>query len=51
MKKSDRNSSKPDIFVKPTTYEQHVKTSYEQNKNLAIHEYGRAGFFRIKMRS
>ena len=51
MKQSDRDSSKTDIFHKPTTYEKHVHTSYEQKIKLARHEYGRVGVFRIKMRS
>ena len=48
---SDRNSLKTDNFHKPTTYEPHVQTSFEEKKAFPIHEYGRLGDFRIKMRS
>ena len=43
MKQSDRNSSKTDLFNKPTAYEQHVYTSSEQKITFARHEYGRVG--------
>ena len=51
VKQSDRNTSKTDLFYKPTTYEQHVLTSFEQKITFARHEYGKAGVFRIKMKS
>ena len=51
VKQSDRNSSKMDLFHKPTTYEQHVYTSFKQKITFAWHEYGQVGVFRIKMRS
>ena len=40
VKQSDRNSSKTDLFHKPTTYEQHVKTNSKQIITVARHEYG-----------
>ena len=51
MMQSDRNSSKTDTFYKPTTYEPHVYTSFDQMITFARHEYGRVGVFRIKIRS
>ena len=42
---SDRNSSEPDTFHKPTTYEPHVEITF------ARHKYGQLGLFRIRMRS
>ena len=51
VKQSDRNSSKTDLFHKPTTYEQHVQTSSEQKITFAGHEYGRVEVFKIKMKS
>ena len=46
---SDRNSSKTDLFHKPTTYEQHIKTSSEQKIAFVRNENGRVGVFRIKI--
>ena len=51
VKQSDRDSSKTDIFHKPTTYREYVWTRSEQKKTFARHENGRVGVFRIKMRS
>ena len=51
MMQSDRNSSKTDHFHKPTTRDQHVYTSSEQNITFARHKYGRVGVFRIQIRS
>ena len=42
----DRNSSKPDTFNEPSTYETHALTSSEEIKPFARHEYGRVGVFR-----
>ena len=46
VKQSDRNSSKTDLFHKPSAYEQHSETSFEKNKTFARHEYGRVEVFR-----
>ena len=51
VKQSDRNSSKTDLFHKPTTYEQQVLTSFEQKITFARHQYGQVGVFRIKKKS
>ena len=50
MKQSDRNSLKTDIFHKPSTYEQDIKTISQQEKTRVRHEYGRIEVFRIKLR-
>ena len=44
-------SLKTDTFYEPTAYEPGVYTSYEQIITFAGHEYKRAEFFNIKMRS
>ena len=51
VKHSDRNRSKTDFFLKPTTCTQHVWPRYEQKITFARHDYGRIGVFRIQMRS
>ena len=48
---SVRNSSKTDTVRKPSTYEAYGLTSFEQIITFAIHDYGREGVFRVKMRS
>ena len=48
---SDRNSLKTDTFHKLTTYEPHVSINSEQIITFAVHEFGRVGVFRIKIRS
>ena len=36
LKQSDRNSSKTDIFHKPTIYEQHFRISHKQKKTFCL---------------
>ena len=48
---SDRNSLKTDTFYKPTSYEPHVQTSFEEKITFSRNDYGQVGVFRIKMRS
>ena len=45
------DSSKTDTFHKPTSYEPHVQISFKQIITYARHECGRAGVFRLEMRS